>query len=164
MGLVMADRVKVRSRSIGTGNFLLETSVQGFRDFTAVGDGNETYYGITDAVGNWEIGRGTYSATESLLTRDSILSSSNNNTIVDFPAGAKNVFCTFPAEAAAAFVYNLSAETAEDGAVVRLAFSEGSTDDVKFVGTGGARITQQDANTIKIDTVVSQGVAVVFGM
>lgn len=164
MGLVLADRVKERSRSSGTGSFVLEGNLEGFRSFTAVGDGNETYYGITDAAGNWEIGRGTYTASSSSISRDSILSSSNNNSHVDFPRGAKNVFCTFPAEAAAAFVYNLSAESAADGAILRLAFSEGSTDDVKFVGDGGTTVTRPDANTVKIDTTVAQGVMMVFGM
>jgi hypothetical protein len=164
MGLVLADRVKERSRSAGTGDFTLDGNIDGFRTFAAVGDGNETYYGITDAAGNWEIGRGTYTSATTTLSRDSILSSSNSNLHVDFPRGAKNVFCTFPAEAAAAFVYNLSAENANDGAIIRLAFSEGSTDDVNIVGAGGTTVTRPDANTIKIDTNIAQGVMMVFGM
>jgi hypothetical protein len=99
MPLVLADRVKVRSRTTGIGTLTLENTVQGFQSFAAVGDGNDTYYGITDYQGNWEIGRGTYTVdgiTE-YLSRDVVISSSNNNNILDLSAGSKNVFCTVPA-------------------------------------------------------------------
>lgn len=113
MALVLADRVKVRARTTGTGTFTLESSVQGYQGFDAVGDGNETYYGIIDNSGNWEIGRGTYStdSTVQFLSRDSIISSSNNDALVDFPAGSKNVFCTFPSSIATSLAneINLSA-------------------------------------------------------
>lgn len=150
MALVLADRVKVRSFSEGTGDFTLEANLTGFRDFSAIGDGNDTFYGITDVSGNWEIGRGKYTNDSSIqsLSRDFILSSSNNGSPVNFPSGAKNVFCTFPASAATGFQYNLSAETAIDGAIVRLAFSEGTLDDVKLVGENGITVTRTDENTI----------------
>ena len=51
MAIVYADRVKVRSRSTGTGEFELENSVDGFQSFDVIGDGNQTYYGIVDAAG-----------------------------------------------------------------------------------------------------------------
>jgi len=100
MALVLGDRVKVRSRTTGTGDFLLENTVDGFQSFDAIGDGNETFYSIVDAAGNWEVGRGTYTALTSTLSRDSILSSSNSSSKVNFPAGSKNVFCTYPASVA----------------------------------------------------------------
>lgn len=100
MALVLGDRVKVRSRTTGTGDFLLENTVDGFQGFDAIGDGNETFYSIVDAAGNWEVGRGTYTSLTSTLARDSILSSSNANAKVNFPAGSKNVFCTYPASIA----------------------------------------------------------------
>ncbi len=96
MALILADRVKVRSRSTGLGDFTLENVVEGFQSFAAIGDGNETYYGITDLVGNWEIGRGTYTASGPSLSRDTVISSSNAGSKVNFAAGSKNVFCTFP--------------------------------------------------------------------
>ena len=98
--LVLADRVKVTSHTSGTGTITLGPAQFSFRDFSAVGDGNETYYGIVDNVGNWEIGRGTYTAIPNTLSRDSIVSSSNGNTKVNFAVGAKNVFCTFPSSLA----------------------------------------------------------------
>lgn len=100
MALVLSDRVKVRSTSTGTGVFALENAVQGFQDFSVIGDGNETFYGIVDALGNWEIGRGTYTASGNTLSRDQVLESSNNYNLVNFSGGSKNVFCTFPASLA----------------------------------------------------------------
>lgn len=97
MALVLADRVKVRSRTVGTGTFTLENTVAGFQSFAVIGDGNETFYAIVDAAGNWEIGRGTYTASGTTLSRDLILSSSNSNATVDFLAGSKNVYTTIPA-------------------------------------------------------------------
>ena len=98
MALVVADKVKVRTYSTGTGTITLETVIPGFQSFAAVGSGNECYYGIEDAAGNWEVGRGTYtnsSGTES-LSRDIIYSSSNSNFPVNFLEGGKTVFCTIP--------------------------------------------------------------------
>ena len=102
MALRLADRVRVRSRTTGTGTFLLEAPVAGFRGFSVIGDGNTTYYGIIDNRGEWEIGIGTYDADSTIetLSRDTVLSSSNNNLPVNFLAGSKNVSVTFPTELA----------------------------------------------------------------
>ena len=99
MPLVLADRVKVRSRTTGTGALVLENTVQGFQSFAVIGDGNETFYGITDYQGNWEIGRGTYTtdSTVEYLSRDQVLDSSNDGNLLDLSAGSKNVYCTIPA-------------------------------------------------------------------
>lgn len=98
MAIVYADRVKVRSRSLGTNEFDLENAVEGFQSFSAIGNGNQTYYGIVDANGNWEIGLGTYEADSSIekLYRNTVISSSNGNLLVDFPIGSKNVYTTIP--------------------------------------------------------------------
>lgn len=112
MALILADRVKVRSRSTGLGDFTLENVVEGFQSFAAIGDGNETYYGITDLVGNWEIGRGTYTASGPSLSRDTVISSSNAGAKVNFAAGSKNVFCTFPSSALLASAIPSSIENA----------------------------------------------------
>jgi hypothetical protein len=104
MSLVLADRVKVRSRTEGTGSFLLENTVYGFQGFEAVGDGNETYYGLIDNLGNWEVGLGTYTQLSNTLSRDTVLSSSNSNTKINFTEGSKNVFCTYPSSIATAAI------------------------------------------------------------
>jgi hypothetical protein len=98
MPIVFADRVRVRSRTVGLEDFILENIIDGFQGFSAIGNGNQTYYGITDAVGNWEIGLGTYESdsTVETLRRNSVVDSSNNGAKIDFPIGSKNVFVTFP--------------------------------------------------------------------
>lgn len=95
---LMADRVKQTTTSTGTGAVALTGSVLGFRDFSAAfSSGAAVYYCIADAT-NWEVGTGTFTggATPS-LSRDAVLSSSNGNALVSFPAGTKEVFVTAPA-------------------------------------------------------------------
>jgi hypothetical protein len=101
MALVLKDRVKVLATTTGTGTFTLGAAVTGFQDFSVIGNGNTTYYTIAaQATPDWEVGIGTYTASGTTLSRDTILSSSNGGAAVDFPAGAKDVFVTYPAERA----------------------------------------------------------------
>ena len=97
MALVVNDRVKETSTTIGTGTFTLLGAVTGFETFSsAIGNTNTTYYAIVNTTdGEFEVGLGTVGA--GTLSRDTILSSSNNDAAVDFAAGTKNVFCTLPA-------------------------------------------------------------------
>jgi len=103
VAFVVSDRVRETSASAGTTAFVVTGAFTGYTTFAnAIGEGNSTYYTITnDSLGQWEVGVGTYSAGE--VSRDLILTSSNNNLIVTFGAGSKEVFCTLPAERA---VYN----------------------------------------------------------
>lgn len=98
MALVVKDRVKVVSTTAGTGTLTLGSAVTGFQSFSVIGNGNTTYYTITDDAGNWEVGIGTYTASGTTLSRDTILESSNGGSVVDFPSGNKTVFVTYPAE------------------------------------------------------------------
>ena len=98
MSLVLKDRVKVTSTSTGTGVFTLGSAVAGFQSFSVVGNGNSTYYTITDTAGNWEVGKGTYTSSGTTLSRDTLLDSSTGS-FIDFGAGTKTVFLTFPAAA-----------------------------------------------------------------
>ena len=96
MSLVLADRVRQTSTTTGSGTFTLDGSVTGFQSFSAIGNGNTTYYTITlDA--QWEVGIGTYST--GTLTRDTVISSSTGSKIV-FGAGTKDVFVTLPSQKA----------------------------------------------------------------
>jgi hypothetical protein len=97
MALVVKDRVQVTSTTTGTGTFTLGSAVAGFQDFSAIGDGNTTYYAIV-LGSEWEVGLGTYTSSGTTLSRDTILESSNGGTAVNFSAGTKNVFVTYPAE------------------------------------------------------------------
>jgi hypothetical protein len=98
MALVVKDRVKVSTATTGTGTLTLGAAAVGFQDFSVIGDGNTTYYTITDSVaGTWEVGIGTYDSTGDTLTRDTVLASSNSGSLVNFGAGDKDVFVTYPA-------------------------------------------------------------------
>ena len=97
MALVVKDRVQVTSTTTGTGTFTLGSAVSGFQDFSVIGNANTTYYTIVGGS-EWEVGLGTYTSSGTTLSRDTILESSNNGTAVNFSAGTKNVFVTYPAE------------------------------------------------------------------
>jgi len=109
MAFVVADRVQETTTSTGTGTITLAGAVTGFQSFAAVGNGNTTFYSIADQSGSqWEVGIGTYTSSGTTLSRDTVLSSSNSGSLVNFSAGTKNVFVTYPAERAA---YGLTAGT-----------------------------------------------------
>jgi hypothetical protein len=98
MALVVKDRVKVSTATTGTGTLTLGAAAIGFQDFSTIGDGNTTYYTITDvASGEWEVGIGTYDSTGDTLTRDTVLASSNSGNLLNLGAGDKDVFVTYPA-------------------------------------------------------------------
>jgi len=104
MALVVKDRVRVTTASTGTGTITLGSAVNAFQDFSVIGDGNTTYYTIVDSTaGSWEVGIGTYTASGTTLSRDTILESSGGGTAVNFGAGIKDVFVTYPAEKAVYF-------------------------------------------------------------
>lgn len=99
MALVLADRVKETTTTIGTGAFTLGGSSTGFVSFAVIGNGNETYYSAVDnTTGAWEVGIGTYNT--GTLSRDTVLASSNGGSLVAFAAGSKDVFVAYPAEKA----------------------------------------------------------------
>ena len=76
MALIVKDRVKETSTTSGTGTLTLAGAVAGFQSFTTIGDGNTTYYAITDGA-SWEVGIGTFTLSGTTLSRDVILASSN---------------------------------------------------------------------------------------
>jgi hypothetical protein len=97
MAFVVADRVQETTTSTGTGTITLAGAVTGFQSFAAVGNGNTTFYTIADQTGSdWEVGVGTYTSSGTTLSRDTVLSSSNSGSLVNFGAGTKNVFVTLP--------------------------------------------------------------------
>ena len=99
MALVVKDRVQEVSTTTGTGTFTLAGAVSGFQSFSVIGNANTTYYAIVGGS-EWEVGLGTYTSSGTTLSRDTILESSNGGTAVNFSAGTKNVFVTYPAERA----------------------------------------------------------------
>ena len=114
MSFVLKDRVKETSTSTGTGDMTLAGAEVGFQSFSVIGDGNQTYYAIVGGS-EWEVGIGTYESTGPDLQRDFVLSSSNSGSLVNFSAGTKDVFVTYPSERA---VFTIgSGVTSETGAL-----------------------------------------------
>lgn len=98
MALVLADRVKETTTTTGTGTITLLGAATGFQSFSAIGNGNTTYYCIAGQTSSeWEVGIGTYTSSGTTLARNTVLSSSNSGSLVDFSAGTKDVFVTYPA-------------------------------------------------------------------
>ena len=101
MALVLADRVKETTTTTGTGTVTLLGASTGFQSFAAVGDANTTYYTIAgQTTSEWEVGIGTYASSGTTLARTVVLSSSNSGSAVNFSAGTKDVFVTYPSERA----------------------------------------------------------------
>jgi len=104
MALVINDRVKETTTTTGTGTVNLAGASTGFQTFVGgIGTTNTTYYCITMQSGSteYEIGIGTVTdATPDTLSRDTVIESTNSDNKVDFSAGTKDVFCTYPAKRA----------------------------------------------------------------
>lgn len=97
MALVLADRVRETTTTAGSGTITLAGAEPGYQSFSAVGDGNQTYYVIAGDT-EWEVGIGTYTASGTTLSRDTVLSSSASGAKVTFSAGSKRVFVSYPSE------------------------------------------------------------------
>lgn len=121
MAFVLKDRVKETTTTAGTGSVTLLGAVQGYQGFSSIGEGNTTYYCIA-GVAEWEVGIGTYSG--GVLSRDTVLASSANNTKVAFSAGTKDVFCTYAADKAISsdnFAFTSASSTSSPNATINVA-------------------------------------------
>lgn len=100
MAFALSDRVKETTTTTGTGNITLGGAATGYQTFNSgVGVGNTAYYCIAgQGTSEWEVGFGTLSASTT-LARTKIFASSNAGSAVNFSAGTKDVFVTFPASA-----------------------------------------------------------------
>jgi len=105
MALSLKDRVRESTSTTGTGTITLTGAYVGFQTFSsAISDGDTVYYTIHNTASGfeseWEVGIGTFTLSGTTLSRDTILSSSNAGSAVNFNAGTKEVFITQPAEKA----------------------------------------------------------------
>lgn len=102
MTIIYKDRVKETTTTAGTGTLSLGGAVTGYQGFAAIGDGMECFacvHAVYDngmPTGQWEVFRGTYTASGSTLSRTTVLSSSTGS-VVDFAEGTKYVVCSIPA-------------------------------------------------------------------
>jgi hypothetical protein len=100
MALILKDRVKETTTVTSTGTATLLGAVTGYQAFSVIGTGNTCYYTIAAQTGSeWEVGIGTFTSPDQ-LSRDTVLSSSNSGSLVNFSAGTKDVFVTQPSEKA----------------------------------------------------------------
>jgi len=147
MALVIKDRVQETTTTTGTGTITLAGAVSGFQSFSVIGNSNTTFYSIVGGT-EWELGIGTYTSSGTTLSRDTILESSNGGTAVNFSAGTKTVFCTYPAERS---VY-VDGSSIVPGATATLPISSGGTGS-STAAFSGANITDLNATAITAGTI-----------
>ena len=148
MAFQIADRVKETTTTTGTGTLNLGGAVSQFQTFVAgIGNGNETYYSIEDPTGtDWEVGIGTVTdAAPDTLSRDTVISSSNGGSLVNFGAGEKVVFSTQPASKT--FILS-SDNTAVISNINASTLTAGTVNDARL----SANVTLNNASTISTGT------------
>lgn len=74
--MALYDRVRAVTYTTGTGALTMGSGVAGYRDFSAVNDGDTVPYVIEDGT-NWEIGNGVWTASLARLTRSVLRSSAD---------------------------------------------------------------------------------------
>lgn len=155
MALVIADRVRETSTTTGTGTLTLGGAVAGYQTFSSgIGNGNTCYYAIT-LGSDWEVGLGTYTSAGTTLSRDTILASSNANSAVNFGAGTKDVFVTYPAGKS---VFK------ESGGNVALDVSSTSAAlRITQIGSGNALVVEDSTNPDSTPFVVDASGTVIAG-
>ena len=144
MALVLKDRVKETTTTTGTGTITLAGAVSGFQSFSSIGNGNTTYYTIAGGT-EWEVGLGTYTSSSNTLSRDTVLSSSNGGSLVNFSAGTKDVFVTYPADKA---IYddasgNVGIGTSSPTQPLTIYNSTNTTGTINVIGDGNASVITQ---------------------
>ena len=98
------DRIKELSYVIGIGNITLAGATKGFSTFASCYSNNDVlFYGITDGIA-YELGSGIYLSGSNQIQRFPV-KSTNNNSLVNFTEGTKEVYVNYPATNA---VFNTS--------------------------------------------------------
>ena len=102
MPYAKANRVFETTTTTGTGSLSLAGAITGFQTFVSgIGDGNTCHYEINNGT-DWEVGIGTVTAgSPDVLSRDTVLESTNADAKVNWGSGTKNVFVCFPAQTTA---------------------------------------------------------------
>ena len=149
MALIVKDRIKESTNTTGTGTLTLTGATAGFQTFAAVGDASTTYYAILNG-NNWEVGLGTYTASGTTLSRDTVLSSSNAGAALNL-SGGSDVFCTYPSEKA---VFLNSSDVIEGTNVVvagNIAANAVTTNKIADAAVITAKIADNAVNATKLN-------------
>jgi hypothetical protein len=100
----LQDRIAETSTSTGTGDFTLAGALTGYDAFSDVFTIGDQLYYLIEAVdgsglptGDWELGRGSYSALNTLSRLDSFRSVGGGAGAITFAAGTKRVHVVAPA-------------------------------------------------------------------
>jgi hypothetical protein len=97
MTLAVGDLIQETTSTTGTGALTLSGAVAGYQSFAVIGTGNTIYYCIRSGT-NKEVGIGTYTASGTTLSRDTVLYSSAGGTTKITVAAGATVINTYPAE------------------------------------------------------------------
>lgn len=175
MALVLADRVRDTTTTTGTGAVTLSgTPPSGYQSFAVIGNDNTTFYTIVGGS-QWEVGIGTYTASGTSLSRDTVLESSNSGSLVNFSGGTKDVFVTYPAERAvvtstAPVLTGTNFTGIPNGALTNSSVTIGTTaislggTSTTLAGLTTVTLTQDPASALQaatkqyVDTLVSSGI------
>lgn len=98
--IVLANRARMTCNAPGTSDFVFTGAADGHQSFESGGvvNGDRVYYGAeTFNRSDWEVGLGTYNSATDTLVRDTVLSSSNSDSLVNF-TGAVEVWVDAPKE------------------------------------------------------------------
>jgi len=153
MALIVKDRVLETCSTSGLVDFTLTGAVTGYQRFSAIGNGNTTYYAAYVIGSNdWEVGIGTVGTSS--LTRDTILSSSTGSK-VNF-SGNPVVWCDLPSSKALFTDSNNNATansflggfTSVTASGTQIVLTAASTPDYVVTGSGGQTIKLPDATTL----------------
>lgn len=101
MTVEFKDLVKDQFSTTGTGSFTINgIAPTGLRTIAAAHTTGVTihYRAFNDALTEWEIGEGVWTAATNTLTRARIVESSNANALVNFSVGTKSIITTVLAE------------------------------------------------------------------
>lgn len=99
MAYAKANRVFETTTTTGTGSLNLAGAAAGFQTFVdGIGNGNTCHYEINNGT-DWEVGIGTVTAgSPDVLSRDTVLESTNADAKVNWGSGTKNVFVLLSAQ------------------------------------------------------------------
>jgi len=158
MALVLKDRVKERSDTSGTGPLLLAGAHTGYRTFAScVPTGAAVYYTVHNTVagyeGEWEVGHGVFTLAGNTITRVSVHASSNSDALVDFSAGAKEVFITYPAGQAVV----QSLDKYSDPRTVAASTVLGAAQDFGSVVIANAHFSNEALPDVRVDLALDTG-------